>query len=201
MHQAREMDWLCRRYQLADQLHVPLSDIDMNEPSQESLAVLADHCQTDVSHLQSLLSEPIDTRWQLIDRHLALPSKTLRCAIASLDGETIDGHFSRCPYMSIYDVSAESYALVSLRQMPKEPGGQGHQQRVDCLNDCQLLFIAAIGGPAAARVIRSDIYPMKVRGIAMIEDTLSDLQQRLVSGSLPPWLKKLMGESWDGPAF
>ncbi|MFM2481680.1 NifB/NifX family molybdenum-iron cluster-binding protein [Celerinatantimonas sp. YJH-8] len=192
-----DMNWLCRRYQLVKQLGISLATLPLTTPTQDQLQQLADETGVSFQDFQSILTEPLPEQWQLFEQHPPLAAKSLRCALASSDGINIDGHFSRCPVMHLYDVSADSVQLVALREMPAVPGSDGHQQRVDSLNDCQLLFIAAIGGPAAARVIRADIYPMKVRQPAMIEPTLIDLQQRLASGKLPPWLKKLIGEDWD----
>lgn len=197
MQSTVDMTWLCRRYQLAKQFDIPLAMLPLDMPDDEQLKQVASESRVPFEDIYQLLSDPLPDEWVLYDSHPPLPAKSLRCAVASSDGVHIDGHFSRCAVMHLYDVSAEAIDLVALREMPVVPGGDGHQQRVNSLNDCQLLFIAAIGGPAAARVIRADIYPMKVREPATVDETLAALQQRLSSGKLPPWLKKLIGENWD----
>ncbi|MFM2484279.1 NifB/NifX family molybdenum-iron cluster-binding protein [Celerinatantimonas yamalensis] len=188
---------VCRRYQIAEQLQIPAHQINLQALLQGNVDDLAGLCSHTVAQLKALLETPLLERWQLLERRVPRPAQTLRCALASLDGETINGHFSRCPLISVYDVSSSSVEIVALRQMPEAHGADDHGARVNALNDCQLLFVAAIGGPAAARVIRADIYPMKVAESTSVEQTLAKLQQRLKQGELPPWLKKIMGESWQ----
>lgn len=197
MSSPEQTQLLFRRYQLAELFHIPLRDINLKALLDSDYTTTADDLGISLSELEKVLAEPLDERWQLLERRAPLPANTLRCAVASMDGEWINGHFSRCPIMYVYDVCESGTSIVGLRKMPEEAGEIGHQERVNAINDCQLLFVAAIGGPAAARVIRADIYPMKVRNVEAIDQTLGRLCERLSSGSLPPWLKKVMGQSWQ----
>lgn len=65
--------------------------------------------------------------------------------------------------------------------------------RAQLIKDCQVLFVQSIGGPAAAKVIRADIYPIKVPESIEAEEKLAELQQ--VFDAPPPWLAKALGVS------
>lgn len=120
-------------------------------------------------------------------------ASALRCAVASTDGLKIDGHFGKARVMFVFDVAPTDVTLVDIRLC--DPNAEDkNQARADQIRDCQLLFVAAIGGPAAARVIRADIYPMKVKAEPSIEMTLTNLQSRLGSDRLPPWLMRILGK-------
>lgn len=64
------------------------------------------------------------------------------------------------------------------------------------LSDCHLLFCESIGGPAAARVIRHNIHPIKVPAATTIDGQLQALQEMLAE-HMPPWLAKRLGK--DNP--
>jgi len=53
--------------------------------------------------------------------------------------------------------------------------------------------VQSIGGPAAAKVIRADIYPIKVPEAIEVPTKLQEFQQ--VFDAPPPWLAKILGVS------
>jgi nitrogen fixation protein NifX len=53
------------------------------------------------------------------------------------------------------------------------------------------LYVAAIGGSGAARVVASKIHPIKVNEPEAI-DTILDKLQLVLAGTPPPWLRKAM---------
>ena len=57
--------------------------------------------------------------------------------------------------------------------------------------DCAILYVAAIGGSGAARVVASNIHPIKVPQPEAIMDILEKLQD-VVKGTPPPWLRKAL---------
>ncbi|MDA7746188.1 NifB/NifX family molybdenum-iron cluster-binding protein [Psychromonas sp.] len=125
--------------------------------------------------------------------------KKLKIAFSSSDGVTVDGHFGSCEQFYIYTVDAEKQQKLEVRQATSGRGVEKNAIRAELISDCHLLFCASIGGPAAARVIRSGIYPMKCKPVGEtypdITEQLSLLQERMQSESLPPWLAKLTGQS------
>ena len=121
----------------------------------------------------------------------------LQIAFASSDGVTVDGHFGSCEQFYIYSLDADNQQQIDVRQAQSGRGVDKNALRAELIADCHLMFCASIGGPAAARVIRSGIHPMKCKPVndsfPDITEQLDQLQQRLTSGALPPWLAKLMG--------
>ena len=63
------------------------------------------------------------------------------------------------------------------------------------LQGCTLVYVSAIGGSAAARLIRNNITPVRGQSEAdVIEDVLTRLVETL-KGSPPPWLRKALKTS------
>lgn len=119
---------------------------------------------------------------------------SLQIAIASTDGSTIDGHFGSCEKFYIYKLDAQQIEYIDMREAEGGRGIEKNAFRAQIIKDCQLMFCASIGGPAAAKVINAGIHPLKSKNTPAILDQLSELQERVSSGSLPPWLAKLMGQ-------
>ncbi len=55
------------------------------------------------------------------------------------------------------------------------------------------MFVQSIGGPAAAKVIRADIYPIKVPDVTAAVTQLLEFQK--VFDAPPPWMSKALGRS------
>jgi hypothetical protein len=64
--------------------------------------------------------------------------------------------------------------------------------RADLIKDCQVLYVVSIGGPAAAKVNRADIWPMKKIDGGEAAQVLQEVQTAM-QGTPPPWLAKIMG--------
>jgi nitrogen fixation protein NifX len=64
------------------------------------------------------------------------------------------------------------------------------------LKDCAILYVAAIGGSAAARVVAAKIHPIKVPQPEPILDILDKLQE-VLNGTPPPWLRKVLQKGMD----
>ena len=61
------------------------------------------------------------------------------------------------------------------------------------IDDCQLLFVGSIGGPAAAKVVRASIHPIKKPQAGTISDEIVSLQS-VIGDDASPWLAKVMGQ-------
>lgn len=118
---------------------------------------------------------------------------SIRIACASEHGECLNGSFGTCARFLIYQISPSASRLIDLRQ-PPIPGADEdrYSLRAELLQDCQLLYTLSIGGPAAARVIRAGVHPVKVPRPIAASEVVKELQQVLAS-TPPPWLAKAMG--------
>lgn len=116
-----------------------------------------------------------------------------KIAIATNNGTHIDGHFGGCEQFAIYQFDADSIELLETRTASNEGGIDKNDYRAAQLADCQLLYVASIGGPAAAKVIKTGVHPLRDPNATAIEDALGKLQ-RVLRGTPPPWMAKLMGQ-------
>jgi hypothetical protein len=99
---------------------------------------------------------------------------SLRVAVASSGAASVDGHFGSCA------VAAERAA-------------DRMEARVDLIRDCHLLYVQSIGGPAAARVVRAGVHPVRFPAGPSAEEALERL--RGVLDAPPPWLGRVLGIS------
>ena len=120
---------------------------------------------------------------------------SIRIACASNDAVNVDGHFGSCSQFMIYQVSADSARLIDIRSTDIPKGLEVDDKnlyRAELIRDCQVLYIASVGGPAAAKIVKLGIHPMKLPGIETIAGIIGQLQT-VISGTPPPWLAKVMG--------
>jgi nitrogen fixation protein NifX len=113
---------------------------------------------------------------------------SVRVAIASDKGDTLSGHFGSCLRFLVYQVSPTAVRLVDIRDtMDAEFAPDKNLWRAQLIGDCHVCYVVSIGGPAAAKVIRADIYPIKVPDGGPALEILAQFQQAMVN-SPPPWL-------------
>jgi nitrogen fixation protein NifX len=118
----------------------------------------------------------------------------LQVAVASNNGEMLDGHFGSCLRFLIYRVTYDALYLHEVRDaahLDLAAGSERNALRADLLKDCQLLYVQSIGGPAAAKVIRAGIHPVKFPLPEPARERLVQLQQHL--DNPPPWLARVLG--------
>jgi len=119
----------------------------------------------------------------------------IRVACASNGGEALDGHFGSCPRFLIYQVSPRGCRLIDARSTVGDAeNGDKSAFRATLIGDCQILYTASIGGPAAAKVVKAGVHPIKFPegGSARIQvQALS----AVIANTPPPWLAKIMGHA------
>ena len=120
----------------------------------------------------------------------------LRVAFSSNDGLHVNGHFGNCHLFFIYQVTGNGSQLIDIRHFVADESLEDNETRARLLHSCHLLFCEAIGGPAAGRIIRHGIHPVKIKKDNRISTQLDALQE-LMQGQLPPWLAKALGRKDD----
>jgi len=145
-------------------------------------------------------------RLRLIDRdHQNVGERSpegghMRIAFATQDLKTLDAHFAGARNMAIYEISPDGWHFVEAVRFDMASNEDGvHAEteedrigpRVDAIAGCSILFVLAIGGPAAARVVNHRIHPIKVPHPEPIADVLERVRTML-NGSPPPWLRKVL---------
>lgn len=117
---------------------------------------------------------------------------SIRVAIANNKGENLDGHFGSCERFLVYQVSAASLKLIDIRSgLDADTAEDKNKARAEVIADCDIVFIQSIGGPAAAKVVRAGVHPLKKPKAGPARDILFELQVALQSP--PPWLARIMG--------
>lgn len=120
---------------------------------------------------------------------------SIRVACASNKGEELDGHFGSCQRFLIYQVSQDEHRLVDIRAVDDSDAvDDKNGYRAALISDCQILFVASIGGPAAAKVVRSGVHPIKKPEMGDARTEVSALQA-VIGADAPPWLAKVMGQA------
>jgi len=118
---------------------------------------------------------------------------SIRVAVASNGGEMLDGHFASCLSFLVYQVSADEMRLIDCR--PTEPAREAEDKTaglVELIADCHVLFVISVGGPAAAKVVKGGIHPIKRPQSGPAREAVASLQP-VLAGSPPPWLAKVLG--------
>jgi len=133
----------------------------------------------------------------------------MRVAVATQDRVTADGHFASARVFMFFNVTRDSVELVddvSFDVVTDEEGSrsgpEGGEDRLgaklDAIRGSALMFITAIGGPAAARVVRNNVHPIKLTAPEPIDQVLARIQTML-RGNPPPWLRKIVASEGGIP--
>jgi len=118
---------------------------------------------------------------------------SIRVAIATNTAETIDGHFGSCPRFIVYQLNKDEIRLIAIRPTDGADDAEDKNAfRADIVSDCDVLYVQSVGGPAAAKIVRAGIYPIKLPEGGEAAEALGRLQQTL-AGTPPPWLAKIIG--------
>ena len=122
----------------------------------------------------------------------------MKVAFTTSDGVHVNAHFGWAKQIAVYDVSPEGYQFsetLGFRGDLKEDGNEDKLvPKINALAGCTLVYVSAIGGSAAARLIKQKITPIKAQSEGQeIEDLLTRLVTTL-QGTPPPWLRKVLRE-------
>lgn len=119
----------------------------------------------------------------------------MKVAFATQDLKRVDAHFGWAKNLAIYELTPQGWTFLEAVQFDgdlKEDGDEDKlAPKLEIIKDCALLYVAAIGGSAAARVVAHKIHPVKVSEPEVIEEVLAKLRD-VLSGTPPPWLRKAL---------
>ncbi len=117
---------------------------------------------------------------------------SLRVAVASNSADQLDGHFGSAPRFLVYQVGRDAIKLIAVRPtLVADDAEDKNVARSELINDCQIVYVQSIGGPAAAKVVRANVHPIKFPTPVPAREALARLQTTLESP--PPWLARIMG--------
>jgi nitrogen fixation protein NifX len=119
----------------------------------------------------------------------------MKVAFTTQDLRRVDAHFGWAKNIAIYEVLPEGHHFVELVQFAGDLQEDGNEDKLapklDAIQDCAILYVAAIGGSGAARVVAKGIHPIKVNQPEEINVLLNKLQD-VLKGTPPPWLRKVL---------
>jgi nitrogen fixation protein NifX len=121
----------------------------------------------------------------------------MKVAFATQDLKRVDAHFGWAKNIAIYDVNPDGHRFVEAIQFDGDLKEDGNEDKlapkIEAIKDCTILYVAAIGGSGAARVVANNIHPMKVAQPEAIDDLCVKLED-VLKGSPPPWLRKVLAK-------
>ncbi|WOD40120.1 nitrogen fixation protein NifX [Nodosilinea sp. E11] len=122
----------------------------------------------------------------------------MKIAFATKDNVHINAHFGWASQIDVYDLTLDGYTFLETLTFGGELKEDGNEDKLEpklkALAGCTIVYVADIGGSAAARLINHRITPMKSNSEEdEIEAMLAQLM-RTLQGSPPPWLRKALGQ-------
>src|ERR1035441_6761750 len=124
----------------------------------------------------------------------------MKVAFATEDRRHVDAHFGWAKTITVYDVTPEEFHYVTAFEFAGNLEEDGNEDKLgpklEAIKDCAILYVAAIGGSAAARVVAKNVHPIKVAETQAIEDSLQQLQ-KVLSGNPPPWIRKALNKGTE----
>ncbi|MBE9059818.1 nitrogen fixation protein NifX [cf. Phormidesmis sp. LEGE 11477] len=120
----------------------------------------------------------------------------MKVAFATSDSVHIDAHFGSAKQIDVYEINTEGSSFVEALTFGGNLDQDGNEDKLapklKALAGCTIVYVATIGGGAAARLIGRNIVPIKPQTEnADIQELLVRLVQTL-QGSPPPWLRKAL---------
>lgn len=120
----------------------------------------------------------------------------MQIAFTTEDQIHINSHFGWAKKIDVYNVSTEGYQFLKTLTFEGDLKEDGNEDKLipklEALKDCTIVYVSAIGGSAAARLIKNKITPIKAYSEA---DKITDVLNKLVEtlkGNPPPWLRKAL---------
>jgi len=121
----------------------------------------------------------------------------MKVAFSTQDLQRVDAHFGWAKNIAVYDVRPDGYNFVETFTFQGDLQEDGNEDKlapkIEAIKDCAILYVAAIGGSGAARVVANKIHPIKVPQPEVILDILDKLQA-VLEGTPPPWLRKALAK-------
>ena len=189
---------------LVSRLELPLTEVKLTSMTVADLQVLLqgdEVVETDIP--KDRLKQAVRLLWGEGLVHSDLPPLagysdgdmpgSIRVACASNREDLLDGHFGSCERFLVYQVSPAEVRLIGVRPtLEADHAEDRNVARAALIDDCQIVYVQSIGGPATAKVVRAGVHPVKVAGGTALA-TLAQLQQALQHP--PPWLARMASRS------
>jgi nitrogen fixation protein NifX len=121
----------------------------------------------------------------------------MKVAFATEDLTHVNAHFGWAKKIAVYDISADDASLAGVLEFGGELEEDGNEDKlmpkIEAITDCAILYVAAIGGSGAARVVARNVHPVRVPETETIANLVENLQF-VLRGTPPPWLRKAVNK-------
>ncbi|MGC2854365.1 nitrogen fixation protein NifX [Novispirillum sp. DQ9] len=123
----------------------------------------------------------------------------MKIAFTTNDMKSVNAHFAGARTIAVWEVGQDDATFLKAVQFDNasseggkhdDDGDSRIEARLAALDGCAILFVKAIGGPAAAKVVRRDVHPVKLPAEEAIADVIVRVQAMMQAP--PPWLRKAM---------
>lgn len=122
----------------------------------------------------------------------------MKIALATQDKESVNAHFGWAKSIVVFEVSPQGHQFVESFEFGDKLEEDGDEDKLapklEAIKDCAIVYVAAIGGSGAARVVAMKIHPIKVPQPEPISEILEKLQV-VLQGTPPPWLRKALAKN------
>jgi nitrogen fixation protein NifX len=119
----------------------------------------------------------------------------MKVAFATQDLKRVDAHFGWAKNIAVYEIAPEGHRFVEVFQFEGDLQEDGDEDKlapkIEAIKDVAILYVAAIGGSGAARVVATGVHPVKANQPEEIS-VLLDKLVAVLKGTPPPWLRKAM---------
>ena len=119
----------------------------------------------------------------------------MKIAFATQDLARVNAHFGWARNIVVYDLTPQGHTFVETFAFGGDLQEDGNEDKlspkIEAIKDCAVLYVAAIGGSAAARIVANKIHPVKLKDPEPILEVLEKMRV-VLSGTPPPWLRKAL---------
>ncbi|QNP28137.1 nitrogen fixation protein NifX [Cylindrospermopsis curvispora] len=121
----------------------------------------------------------------------------VKIAFTTSDRIHVNAHFGWAKEIDVYEISDQGYEFRETLKFDGDLKEDGNEDKItpklEALHDCTIVYVLAIGGSAAARLIKHGVTPVKAKSE---EEEIAEILNKLVQtlkGNPPPWLRKALG--------
>lgn len=122
----------------------------------------------------------------------------VKIAFTTSDRIHVNAHFGWAKEIDVYEISNQGYEFRETLRFDGELKEDGNEDKItpklEALHDCTIVYVLAIGGNAAAKLIKHGVTPVKAKSE---EEEIAEILNKLVQtlkGNPPPWLRKALGQ-------
>jgi nitrogen fixation protein NifX len=120
----------------------------------------------------------------------------MKIAFTTSDRVHINAHFGWAKEIDIYEISKDGYQFLETLRFEGDLKQDGNEDKVgpklEALVDCKIVYVSAIGGTAAAKLIKKGVTPVKAHSEQEKVREVLDKLVHTLNGSPPPWLRKAL---------